>query len=315
MRTFSLSPDAVCAARASEQYGLLTRGQAHEAGLSPDAIKRRVKAHLLIPLLPGVFRLAGVPRSWHQRAMATHLWAGESSLICGHAAAALNRLDGFSLPNVIDVWTPRSLKTPSRLVVVHRGRAIEIDDRASVNGIPVLTPVRALIDIASITREERVEIALEDLLHRRLARPQQIADRLGRLAPNYPGRGVLLELLALRGSAPPAESGLEVRVIRMLREEDFPPPIRQRVIDDDGNFVGRVDLVYPDQRLILEVDSFRHHSGRDPFERDRQRINALGAMGWVVLHVTHLMLRDQRESFLKAFRRAYYRDTVTLTGR
>ena len=239
--------------------------------------------------------------------MATHLWAGGASLICGHGAAGLHRLDGFALPNVIDVWTPRSLKSPTRLVGVHRGRVIESDDRTTVNGIPVLTPIRTLIDIAPTAREERVEVALEDLLRRKLGHPQQIADRLGRLAPNYPGRGVLLKLLALRGSAPPAESGLEVRVIRMLREEGFPPPIRQKVIDDEGNFVGRVDLVYPEQRLILEVDSFRHHAGRETFERDRQRINALGSMGWVVLHVTHRMMRDQRESFLKAFGRAYLR--------
>lgn len=79
------------------------------------------------------------------------------------------------------------------------------------------------------------------------------------------------------------------------------------MIDDDGNFVGRVDLVYPDRRLILEVDSFRFHGGRMSFEHDRNRVNALGSMGWVVLHVTHLMISEDPERFLRVFGRAYSR--------
>ena len=238
--------------------------------------------------------------------MATHLWAGQASLICGHAAAALHRLEGVAPPSAIDVWTPRELKPPNPLVCVHRGRVIEKDDRFRVNGMGVMTPLRTLVDVAGKVAEERLEVALEDALRRRLTTPEAISERLGRLPRNFPGRGVLLGLLAGRGVEPPAESALEVRVIRLLRDEGFPPPVRQRVIDDAGNFVGRVDLVYPAQRLIIEVDSFRYHGGREPFEKDRQRMNALSALGWTVLHVTHLMLREP-EKFLGAFRSAYRR--------
>lgn len=308
MRTFSLGRDAACAARAADQYGLVTIAQMKEAGLTYSSINRRVHAGLLVPMLPGVFRMASVPRSWHQRAMATHLWAGSNSLIAGHAAAGLHRMDGFALPSAISVWTPRSLKPPNRLVTVHRKATIERRDRISVGGIPVLSPLRTLIDLAGAESEPRLEIALEDLLRRRLvAGPQDVADRVGRLPMNQPGRGVLFRLLSLRGAARPAESALEVLVIRTLRQEGFPPPIRQKVIDDSGNFIGRVDLVYPDRRLVLEVDSFRHHGERMPFEKDRKRNNALGSMGWLVLHVTHLMLRDDKEGFLRAFRRAFFR--------
>lgn len=227
VRTFSLSVDAACAELASSQYGLLTRSQALDAGLSTDGIKRRVKAGLLIRVLPAVFRLTAVPRSWHQRAMAAHLWAGPESLISGHAAAALHRLDGYGLPTAIEIWTPRSLKAPHRAVVIHRSRTIEKADRTTVGSIPVVVPLRALIDVSAAASEERLEIALEDVLRKRLATPQEISDRLGRLPTTHPGRGTLDRLLAIRGSARPAESALEVRVLRMLRGQGYPAPIRQ----------------------------------------------------------------------------------------
>lgn len=228
-------------------------------------------------------------------------------MISGRAAAALHRLDGFALPSTIDIWTHRSLKAPNQLVKVHRGQSIEQQDRTAVAGIAVVTALRALIDVAAVETQERLEIGLEDLLRRRLATLADVSDRVAHLPLNQHGRSSLLRLLSDRGVAAPAESALEVRVIRLLREEGYPPPIRQKVIADDGTFVGRVDLVYPDRRLILEVDSFRHHSDRIPFENDRVRINALGSMGWTVLHVTHAMLRGDKDRFLRAFQRAFFR--------
>jgi very-short-patch-repair endonuclease len=239
--------------------------------------------------------------------MATHLWAGHTSLIAGAAAAALHQLDGFALPSRIEVWSPRPLKPPNPLVIPRRTELVEIHDRAVVGGIAVMEPVRALIDVAGTVSEERLEVALEDLLRRRLATVEQVIDRLGRIPANCRGRQQLITLLTRRGANPPAESGLEVKVIRMLRAEGYPPPIRQRVLNDEGRFIGRVDLVFPERRLILEVDSFRYHSGRASFEGDRSRRNALTALGWTVMHITHLMMKEARPQLLSDIARSYNR--------
>ncbi len=100
---------------------------------------------------------------------------------------------------------------------------------------------------------------------------------------------------------------MEVKVLRLLREEGYPPPIRQKVLDDDGSFVGRVDLAFVDRRLIIEVDSFRFHSGRAAWSRDRERRNALTALGWVVIQATNEMLGPQRDTFLRDVSRAFHR--------
>lgn len=307
MRAPSLTIEAASASLASGQYGLLTRAQLLSLGMSRDSINRRVRAGVLVTVCPGVFRDAAVPRSWHQRAMATHMWAGPASLIAGDAAAALHCMDGFALPSRIEVWSPRSLKPPNRLVIHRRSDLIEIDDKVTVGGISVMAPARTLIDVAGSVSEERLEVALEDALRRRLATASSIAQRLGRIPANCRGRHHLSALLASRGAVPPAESGLEVKVIRMLRAQGYPDPIRQRVLNDEGRFIGRVDLVYPERRLIVEVDSFRHHSGRASFERDRSRRNALTALGWMILHVTHLMMKDGRDQLLTDLARSYHR--------
>ncbi len=181
-------------------------------------------------------------------------------------------------------------------------------DRVTAGGIAVTSVPRTLIDVAVNTHGERIEVALEDALRRRLTTAPTIATRLADLPSNQPGRTLLTRMLEERGASPPADSGLEVKVARMLREWRYPPPIRQKVIDDDGRFVGRVDLVFPDRRLIIEVDGYRHHDGRVVFDQDRSRRNALVAMGWVVMQATSAMLVEPaRSAFERDLARTYHR--------
>ncbi|HJR45014.1 MAG TPA: DUF559 domain-containing protein [Actinomycetota bacterium] len=156
--------------------------------------------------------------------------------------------------------------------------------------------------------DELLETAIEDALRRQLTSPQRVVQRLLDMPPNLPGRSRLRRALESRGGQAPTESALEVKLVRLLRSEGFPPAIRQKVLDDDGRFVGRVDFVYPDRRLIIEVEGFRFHSGRRSFDADRVRRNSLTAMGWMLLQATAPMLRPPgQEDFVRDLRRAYGR--------
>ena len=281
--------------------------QALDEGISRDAIRRRSRAGSLIEVAPQVFRVAGAPRSWQQRAMAASLWVGENGAVGLATAAALHRLDGFPPPVAIDVVTPRELKSRKHMLKVHRTPFWIDADRIEVSGIGTTSIERTLIDVAGSVGEERLEIAVEDALRRRLTDPAKIMDRYQMLPANKGGRATLTRLLTERGADKPAESGLEVKVIRLLREEGYPRPMRQKILDDEGRFVGRVDLAWPERRLILEVDSFRFHSGRQAWDRDRERRNALTALGWIVLQVTSKMLDQQKDQLLRDLARAYNR--------
>ena len=47
-----------------------------------------------------------------------------------------------------------------------------------------------------------------------------------------------------------------------------------------------VDCVWPDRKLIVELDSFEYHRTRAKFEHDRRRDRKLTAAGWTVIRVT-----------------------------
>lgn len=303
-----LSREALYGALAAEQYGLVTSTQLAHLGLSRGAISRRIKAGALINVMPGVWRLAGVPRSWHQRAMAVFLWAGEASAIAGRAAAALHKLDGVAMPNAIDVITMRSLKAPRRLVTVRSPIAFPKEDRTTVARIGVTSVGRTLTDLAATATEAQLELAIEDARRRRLVSREELRTRIENIPLNQPGRRRLINVFSAITGTKPAESPLEVRVIRMLRAAGFPDPVRQEVLTDDGEFAGRVDLVYPECRVIIEVQSHRWHDGRQPLDDDSARHNQHHAMGWVVMKATSRMLRGEpRATFLRDLRRTYDR--------
>ena len=67
--------------------------------------------------------------------------------------------------------------------------------------------------------------------------------------------------------------------------------------------VGRVDLVV-EGRLLVEIDGYEFHSGREDYRRDRSRWNAATGAGWMTLRITsELVLRDP-DAFLLLVRRA-----------
>ena len=51
---------------------------------------------------------------------------------------------------------------------------------------------------------------------------------------------------------------------------DLPDPVRQFVVrDEDGNFVARVDLCWPDLGLFIELDG-QQHKGQPVYDANRE---------------------------------------------
>jgi hypothetical protein len=297
-----LGSDARCAVLAATQYGLITLAQAIAAGLNRQAINRRVTSGRWIRIARGVYQIAGAPRSWHQRALGVIL-ALEGAAACGPTAAALHRMDGFALTRDIHVVARTRYKARPGVVPHFTNRLIAADVM-TVGGIPVTSPARTIVDLAGFVGPKGLEEAFEDVLRRRLTTKAQIQIELLRHPRNRSGIGHLRDILSLHSDAVPTESALETKVIQLLRDAGYPNPVRQRVINDDGAFVGRVDLAWPERRLVLEVESFRWHSGSVAWHRDVDRRNELLAAGLTVVQATHGSLRRPKQ-FLRAFGRVW----------
>ena len=93
---------------AESQFGVFSRAQAAAAGLSEEAMTRRVDdAARGSEVFPSVYRLPGTTRTGRQRAMAAVLWAGTGAAISHTTAARLLRLDAIRSV-ALHITVPRS---------------------------------------------------------------------------------------------------------------------------------------------------------------------------------------------------------------
>lgn len=144
------------------------------------------------------------------------------------------------------------------------------------------------MDLGAVMHRHRVAAALDSALARGLTTPERIDEYL-RLVARRGRRGTrtLRNLIRERvDMAAMPESPLESKFFELLMEEGLPAPQLQYEIFRGERFVARVDFAWPEQKVILEMDGYKYHSGHQQWEKDRARRNELTLMGWQVLHGT-----------------------------
>jgi len=67
------------------------------------------------------------------------------------------------------------------------------------------------------------------------------------------------------------------------------PELNIDVFDDDGWFLGCVDMAYPAQKVAIEYHGYMHAK---TWDRDVERVARLRAAGWTVIEVTASALAD-----------------------
>lgn len=129
------------------QAGVLSRAQAVAAGLSTDAVDRRLAARRWLPVHPRVYRDAGHPDSAQARVRAVVLWAGEGAVLSGAAAAwwwgLLPRV-----PDPVTVTVPRRRAPRPRDGIVVRRRTPHPADVTVRNGLAVTGRAWSVLETA-----------------------------------------------------------------------------------------------------------------------------------------------------------------------
>jgi hypothetical protein len=290
----NISPYEACLELAAVQHGVIDHKQALAFGMNRHAIHRLVVTRKWMKVLPGVFRVAGVPDTWKQKIQAVWLWAGEGAAVSHRAAAILHGLPGIGTAP-IEVTLPSSRRAPKPGLVIHRS-VLTPADREAKDLLAVTTATRTIIDLGSVLTESNLEAALEDAIARSLTSPARINWRLSQ-SDMVSRRGTkrLRSLLAAhRSEQPPTESPLEVRFESILRRFGLPMPERQYEVKDGSRLVARLDFAYPSARLAFEVVGFEYHRGRTRFLRDTSRHNAVAKLGWDLRYITKEMIDEPR---------------------
>jgi very-short-patch-repair endonuclease len=267
--------DPRLAEMAARQHGVVARAQLLALGFSSQAIKTLHARERLHRLHPSVYAVGHERLTAKGRWMAAVLACGPNAMLSHREAAALHDLRQIG-SGPINVTSVRRHALAG--VRSHRARTLDPADGTTVDAIPVTSLARTYLDLAELLSHTRLIDALE---------AGQRQDKLDIAAINAtidrnPGRhGIpaLREAIAELADTPPLlQSDLERAFRALVRAHGLPMP--QFNVYVEGELA---DVVFPDHRLVVEVDGWLYHRGRRAFNDDRRRDRKRVRAGWRVI--------------------------------
>lgn len=271
--------------RISQRYGVVTSDELIRDGLSRDSVRERVRAGALIRIHEGVYRLATAPDVFEARCVAACL-ADREAIITSVAGARLWEFRHVWRPDAPFVLVSHGCTPLSRDVTLCRSNVIGDGDAVlRADGIRVASPPRAWFDCARHVDDERFERLTEWVLdhHATLATLQRMVERMD--ARGRPGLARVKRVMAQRADwQAPADSGLELRVMRALEKRGIVLVRQYRLVLADGTVI-HLDGADPTIRWGIEVDHVTWHGGRVDAQRDKRRDRRARLVGWQVERV------------------------------
>jgi len=288
--------DHAIATLASAQGGVFVRRQALAEGASAKMIRARVATGQWQVIGDGVYRLRGWPPTWRGQLFAAVLGTAGVAAVSHHAAAVLHGIATFD-GEPVAITVRHGGSRVAHLGDVHQSRRLLRDHVVVVDGLPVTSVARTLIDLAATERRGRIEIALDRALATKALTINEFLAVVDDLSGGRRrGMRTVRELAVERvGSYVPPSTVAESLLVGALRRGGLPRPVLQFPHPGRGFEGRRVDAAYPNARLLIEVDSRSWHGGWVDMERDRERDVAAAAVGYRTLRfaVKHLAERPE----------------------
>jgi very-short-patch-repair endonuclease len=276
--------DQAIAALARDQHGVVDRAQLRALGLSDGAIDRRVATGRLHVVYRGVYAVGHTVLTPRGRWMAAVLAGGPGTVLSHAAAGALWGLRP-SAATRIDITVRRSGRATRAGLRIHRPRDLPAAETTTHDRIPVTTPTRTILDLAAVLPRRPLERLLDRADDLQLFALTSF-DALLTAHPGHRGAHRLRAILDSHDAGTTlTRSDLEERFLAICRAHGFPDP---KVNHD---LAGRErDFVFPEQRLVVEIDSWRYHRSRRAFETDRYRDQTLLVAGYRSVRITDTQL-------------------------
>lgn len=284
--------DTVIARLAARQHGVVAVWQLTALGISASGVGRRLTDGRLRRIHRGVYAIGPLDRKGYW--MAAVLACGEGALLSHRDAAMLWNLRQTDR-TAVDVTAPGTRRRRRPRITMHGGGELHPADRTEVEGIPVTSVARTLLDLAEVASAEYLRRAYEAAERHELLDMQA----LNELVTRSNGRRGLPALLALLDYDPreavESKSDLESRFLDLVRGAGLPLPQLNVLVE---GFI--VDAYWPGARLVVELQSWEHHGHRQAFERDNERLARLQVAGYSALPLTHRQIRDEPDWVIRS---------------
>lgn len=224
--------------------------------------------------------------------MAAVLASGPEAVLSHASAAALWGIWGSGAGET-QVTVPR--KTRSQRSIRRHFSVLPADEREVVDGIPVTSAARTVLDLAGDKGGAAAESALREMEHLGIYGPLSLPALLRRY-PRHKGTPIVRTCLQRLADDPGGRirSDLEELFLPFLDAHQIPRPrLNPWLSVDDERF--QVDCLWADARLIGELDGFGSHGTKRAFRKDRRRDRRLGARGFHVIRITEDQVLDEPE--------------------
>jgi very-short-patch-repair endonuclease len=283
--------DAVIAAIAERQHGVVTRCQLLDLGLSSSAIHRRVGAGRLHVLHPGVYAVGDRALPALGRLAAAVYACGDDTVAGRRSAASLHNLRTHN-------GTPEVIARPGtrnhEAIGITRMR-LQPDEITIVHGLPCTTVARTLLDLGDETLVRQAEfLQVFDLVE------------VSRLLERYPRRRGTARLRRVIHRVADSElrtrSEMESRFHALVLDANLPRPEANGTVAL-GEITIEADAVWRHEKVIVELDGRRAHLTASAFETDRERDRLAALAGWQVIRLTWRQLTEQPERLIRDLRR------------
>ncbi|HEX9499697.1 MAG TPA: DUF559 domain-containing protein [Mycobacterium sp.] len=285
------------------QDGVITLARARRAGISLEAVKRRVRSGHWRRCARGVYFVDDRPFSGAARIRSTVWGYGEDAVASGLAAAWWHGLTRFA-PDIVDVTVPRNSHGRTHDGCRLRRRDLDGADVVVHHGLRVTALALTVIEVA--VRQRGGAKLMDSALQRHVELRE-----LWRAHLRNGGRyGAPAARRLLQAASDGARSEAERLLVKLLREAGI---TGWRTNYPVGGY--KVDVAFPRQKVAIEVDGWAHHSDSGDFHHDRVRQNNISLLGWQVLRFTWLDLVEYPQRVIAVIRSATSERKRSLTAR
>ncbi len=230
-----------------------------------------------------------------------------AAVLAGKRGTALARFSAAADWGFVD-WTERepeiivtrggARRIPG--VKVYRSSTLVPRDVRHRDGIPMTSPARTLLDLATVLPAKALRRAARQAQAMRVVTLREILEICDRLE-GHRGAGKLRKVVA-DGPAPTA-SPLEDIVLDLLDGAGIARPLINRPLRCGGRTIVP-DFLWPDRRLAIEADSVTWHEHSLVRENDADKQAILEADGYRVIRVTKAQAERRPKQTLERIRAA-----------
>lgn len=291
--------DRVIAAIATRQFGVLSHRQLLAAGVGVEALKWRLGTGRLHIIHRGVYaaghRVLGARARWSAAVLA----CGRGAVLSHRDGGMLWGLVAFARGN-IDVTVPVESgggRHPG--IRLHRTRYLPPDGVTRVDGIPVTSLARTLLDLSDVMGRAGLEHVLARASERRFD-----LRTLGPFLDRHPGRRCagVLHAIVEEQTVTLTRSELERRFLALCTDHGLPRPLANQRLHG-----LEVDFHWPEHGLVLETDGYAYHRTRAQLDADHARQNILVLAGMRVVRYSHGKVTHRAAEVAAELRRALAR--------